>query len=132
MFEPTHSHRTWGFRFFPTDAAVIGVLATAAIVLHHAENPLWWILIVVGGHFFLFCNIIRVRRMFELLWAGLFIANIAAWLWFAELRWTGVLCVQLPITAGLVFAEFCSARYHGVLARRTNPRLNEYLEGRIP
>jgi hypothetical protein len=132
MFEPSLNQRTWGFRFFPTDAAVLGVLAVAAIVLRQIDNPLWWILIVVVGHFFLFCNIVRIRRSFELLWGGLFIANIAACLWFGKLGSTGVLCVQLPITAGLVFTEFRSARYHGVLARRTNPRLNDYLEGRIP
>lgn len=132
MFEPAHRPRTWGFRFFATDAVVIGVLAAAAIVLHQIENPLSWILIVVAGHFFLFCNIVRIRRTFEVVWAGLFISNIAAWLWFAELSWIRVLCVQLPITACLIFAETRSARYHGVLAPRTNPRLNDYLAGKIP
>jgi hypothetical protein len=132
MFERTHNARSWGFRFFATDAVVIGVLAAAAIALRRIENPLWWILIVVAGHFFLFCNIVRIRRRLEFIWAGLFIANIGVWLWFGELGWLGVLCVQLPITLCLVLIELRSGRYHGVLARRTNPRLNDYLEGKIP
>jgi len=132
MFERARTARSWGFRFFATDAVVIGVLAAAAIVLRQIENPLWWILIVVAGHFFLFCNIVRIRRRFEMIWAGLFVANIGAWLWFGELGWIGVLCVQLPITLCLVVLELRSGRYHGVFARRANPRLNDYLEGKIP
>jgi hypothetical protein len=132
MFERTQGTRTWGFRFFAIDAVVIGVLAATAMALRQIENPLWWLVILVAGHFFLFCNIIRIRRRFELIWAGLFIANIGVWLWFGELGWIGVLCVQLPITVCLVFLELRSARYHGVLARRTNPRLNDYLQGKIP
>jgi hypothetical protein len=132
MFERTQRTRTWGFRFFAIDAVVIGALAAAAMALRQIENPLWWLVILVAGHFFLFCNIIRIRRRFELIWAGLFIANIGVWLWLGELGWIGVLCVQLPITVFLVFLELRSARYHGVLARRTNPRLNDYLQGKIP
>lgn len=86
MFESTHRPRTWGFRFFATDAGVIGVLAVGAIVLHRIENPLWWILIVVAGHFFLFCNIVSTRRSFELVWAGLFAVNTVGWLWYGTMN----------------------------------------------
>jgi hypothetical protein len=132
MFEQARNARSWGFRFYATDAVVIGVLGAAAIALRQIENPLWWILIVVAAHFFLFCNIVRIRRRFEMIWAGLFIANIGVWLWLGELGWIGVLSVQLPITLCLVLLELRSGRYHGVLARRANPRLNDYLEGKIP
>lgn len=132
MFERARNERSWGFRFFGTDAVVLAVLAAAAIALRQIENPLWWILIVVAGHFFLFCNIVRIRPRFELIWAGLFIANIGVWLWLGELGWIGVLGVQLPITLCLVLIELRSDHYHGVLARRTNSRLDDYLEGKIP
>jgi len=131
MFEPKNRPRTWGFRFFASDAVVIAIMAGAAIALRQAKEPLWWILVIVGGHFFLFCNIIRIRRSFEIAWAALFITNISVWTWFENLSCAGVLSIQLPITAVLVIAEIRSARYHGAFASRANPRLNDYLEGKI-
>jgi len=133
MFEPKHKPRTWGFRFFATDAVAIGAFGMAAFVLHRIEQPLWWMLVIVAGHFFLFCNVVRARRSFEVAWAGLFLVNSAVWLWTGDdLDWLRVILIQLPITAGLVIAELRSDRYHGVFARRTNPRLDDYLKGRIP
>jgi hypothetical protein len=132
MFEPKHKPRTWGFRFFATDAVVIGVLAAAAIGLQRTENPLWWMLIVVAVHFFLFCNVFRVRRSFETVWAALFLANSALWLWLENLNWLYLLAIQLTITFCVIVAELRSHRYHGVFATRANPRLNDYLEGSIP
>jgi len=38
---------------------------------------------------------------------------------------------QLPITVALVIADIRAPGYHGVLAKRLNPRLNDYLEGRF-
>jgi hypothetical protein len=132
MFEPTKKARTSGFRFFPSDAVVIVSVALAAIPLRRIENPLWWILAIVLGHFFLFCNVFRIRRWFEMAWALIFFINIASWLLVGELIWKNVLICQLPLTAGLLFAELQSRRYHGIFARWINPRLKDYLEGRIP
>ncbi|CAK0748261.1 hypothetical protein CCP3SC1_1760005 [Gammaproteobacteria bacterium] len=36
----------------------------------------WWAGLLIGlvlGHFFLFCNVFRVTRQTELIWAGAFI-----------------------------------------------------------
>ena len=131
MFKSISRPRSWGFRFFASDAALIGVFGAAAVVLQRLENPLWWLLIVVAGHFFLFCNVFRLRRSYELSWSAAFLLNAAVWLWFGLLEWPRVLAVQLPITVGLLIAELRSDRYHGILARRLNHRLNDYLEGRI-
>jgi hypothetical protein len=130
MCEQTFRIRTWGFRFFLTDAFVIGALATALIALKRSENPMWWLLAVVGAHFFLFCNVIRMRRGFELTWSGGFLLNAGAWLWLEKLTIANFLACQLPLTAVLLIAEVRSPRYHGVLARQLNPALDEYLKGR--
>jgi hypothetical protein len=132
MFEPKHKARTWGFRFSLTDALAILAFIIAAGALWRSGNLLWWMLVIAASHFFLFCNVFRIVRSRELLWAGLFIVNVGAWAWLDLLTWPRVLLCQIPITVGLIFADMRSPGYHGVFAGRINPRLNDYLEGRFP
>jgi hypothetical protein len=119
--------RTWGFRFSATDAVVVVLAGAAMVVLKRMETPLWWVLGMVFGHFFLFCNVFRIRRSFELMWSVLFILNMGVWMWRLDLSGARVLLWQLPITLALVGVEMRSWRYHGIFARRLNRRLDEYL-----
>lgn len=130
MFKSQPRKRTWGFRFLRQDILSIGAFTVVAVVLWRRENPLWWLLAIAAGHFFLFCNVFRIIRWRELIWASLFIFNIGTWLWFEKLTWAHVLACQLPITIYLIIAEIRAPGYHGIFARRLNPRLNDYLEGR--
>ena len=132
MCEPSCKARTWGFRFSLMDAIAIGVFLSAASGLWYLGSPLWWLLLIATGHFFLFCNVFRIVRRRELIWAGLFVLNVGVWAWLDRLTWTGVLFCQLPITVVLIVADIRAAGYHGVFAKRLNPQLNEYLEGRLP
>jgi hypothetical protein len=86
----------------------------------------------VGGHFFLFCNVFRVVRRRELIWAGLYVVNAGFWLALNRLDWFNVLACQLPISAGVIAWELKASRYHGIFADRLNLQLSDYLEGRIP
>jgi hypothetical protein len=129
---PQFKTRTWGFQFSRTDALAIAVIMAAALVLWRMGSPLWWILVLSAGHFFLFCNVFRIVRRRELIWAGLFILNIGVWAWLDKLTLIRVVLCQLPITAGLIIADMREPMYHGVCARRLNRRLDEYLEGRNP
>jgi len=132
MFEPNHNSRTWGFRFSLADAVAIFAFMSAAGVFWRLGNLLWWMLLIVAGHFFLFCNVFRIVRNREWAWAGLFILNVGVWTWLELLTWPCVLLCQLPITVGIVVADMRSPGYHGVFASWLNPRLNDYLEGRFP
>jgi cell division protein FtsW (lipid II flippase) len=137
LFEPRSmsnsppKKRTWGFRFTPSDAVAIVVFISVAAVFQHSGSPLWWMLLIAAGHFFLFCNVFRIIRRRELIWAGLFILNIGLWLWFGELTWSCILACQLPVTVVLIFADMRSPGYHGIFAKQLNPQLNDYLEGRL-
>src|SRR5688572_5938331 len=101
MFEPTHKARAWGYQFSLTDGLAICVFLGAAGVLWQRGNPLWWLLLIAAGHFFLFCNVFRIIRRRELIWAGLFVLNVCVWAWFDRLSCLGVLLCQLPITVAL-------------------------------
>lgn len=124
--------RTWGLRFSIADAFALIVFAISAFLLNKAGSEFWWLLLIAAGHFFLFCNIFRIIRRLELIWAGLFILNVATWICLQRLSWLRVLLCQLPVTFVVLVAALKAARYHGIFAKRLNPQLNLYLEGRIP
>jgi hypothetical protein len=132
MSEIKHHARTWGFRFSLTDALAVLAFMSAAAVLWRLGSVFWWILVIAAGHFFLFCNVFRIIRRRELIWAGLFILNVGVWTALGLLTWPRVLLCQLPITISLVLADMRSRGYHGVFANRLNPLLNDYLEDRLP
>ena len=69
--------RTWGFRFSATDAIALLILGAAILGLYRVGSNLWWLVAIVAGHFFLFCNIFRVVRRRELIWSALFVLNVA-------------------------------------------------------
>ena len=72
--------RTCGFRFSLVDGAAIVVCAAATHTAWPALGPLSLVLPYVLGHFFLFCNVFRVRRPPELIWAGVFVLNFGVWM----------------------------------------------------
>ena len=72
-----------------------------------------------------------MRRNYELIWAAVFVLNVAGWSFADAFSWLYVLAVQSPITLTVITLEFRSARYHGIWARRVNPKLDDYLQGEI-
>ena len=102
-----------GFRFSGTDAIAILVGIGATALLWRPAGQLALLPLVVLGHFFLFCNIFRIRRAGELTWAGCFIVNVGAWVMAGHFTWGRVLLAQIPLTLLLVVSELFSPRYHG-------------------
>jgi hypothetical protein len=123
--------RTWGFRFSVADAAALAAFGALAAGLHRLDSGLAWVVAVAAVHFFLFCNVFRVARRRELIWAALFIMNVGLWLWLGRLDWFNVLACQLPVSVVVIAWEIRTTRYHGIFADRLNPTLTDYLEGRI-
>lgn len=106
-----------GFRFSLTDAVVLIACAIAAILLWKPLTYLSVLLLYVIGHFFLFCNVFRVRRNYEYLWGVIFVVNMAVWLLLKPEGFYWGLLAQLPVTVGVVIAEMRSGRYHGIGCR---------------
>lgn len=129
---PAARPRTWGFRFFVIDSVALLAFGTVTAGLRRLDSSLWWLVATVAVHFFLFCNVFRVVRRRELLWAIVFILNVGLWLSLGRLDWFLVVSCQLPVSVGIIAWEIKTARYHGILAHRLNPRLDDYLAGRIP
>ena len=115
-----------GFRFSPRDAVVVVVCTLATAWLWGRVGSLSFVLFVVLVHFFLFCNVFRVRMRYELIWASSFVLNASAWQLMDALGWQSVLGTQIPITLLVIGAELRSPSYHGIGHRwihsRSGPR----------
>ena len=110
-----------GFRFWPQDAAVIAIGTLATVWLWEQVGSVSLLLPGVLLHFFLFCNVFRVRTRFELIWAVSFVLNAAAWQIADELSWQRLLGSQLVITVLVIGAELRSPSYHGIGHRWIRP-----------
>lgn len=106
-----------GFRFSVVDGLFLLLCAGATLLLRERLGTFVWIIAAAAGHFFLFCNVFRVRRSYELVWSAVFLANVTAWTWAGRFSWWGVLGVQLPVTALVIVLEIRSPRYHGIFSR---------------
>ena len=108
----------------------VGVLVVTAIVcggLATTDAPLiaGGIAFVVG-HFFLFCNIFRIRRGPELIWAALFTGLAAATILAETPGWPITFTVSLLATVVLIAIEMRHPSYHGIAWQRVNPDLPRY------
>ena len=113
--------RQVGFRFGWQDGVAIGLAAGATWIGWGSLGSGALLVPLTLGHFFLFCNVFRLRRSYELYWTVVFLLNVGVWLFRGELPWLAILAIQTPVTLALIFIEMKSPRYHGVFWDRLNP-----------
>ena len=121
--------RTYGFQLSRKDAAVILLCAGGTWLAWPRLGELAILFPMVLGHFFLFCNVFRVFRKYEYVWASVLILNVCAWMVLKHFDWLGVLSAQTPLTIALILLQMRSPWYHGVGARFINKHLDVYLRG---
>ncbi|MBL9182708.1 MAG: hypothetical protein JNN17_11240 [Verrucomicrobiaceae bacterium] len=125
---PARSH---GFRMSALDGVVLLLGTILTIWLRNEAFPLWWIVPMALGHFFLFCNVFLVWRRLELVWAAVFVILISGHLACGHTDWLSPLMMQMPVTLIVLWLQIRSPWYHGIFARQINPRLDDFLTGRI-
>lgn len=107
------------------------MLAAAYVTAGDLAAVMFWpgiAILFVVGHFFLFCNVVRMSRPSELIWAGLFIAMMTSTMLAGAPSWPMTLALSFATTIVLVALEVRKPSYHGVFWRRLNPRLPEWWE----
>ena len=62
-----------GFRLSKTDIVVLIIGSIATIIFYSIMPDFSFIVLFVVLHFFLFCNVVRISRIPELIWASSFI-----------------------------------------------------------
>lgn len=120
-----------GFRLSVLDVFVLVFGATAAIVL---STSVWWwgfVTAFVLAHFFLFCNVVRMARPLEFVWASIFVAQAGATVAIDAPGWLVTALVSLAVTVVVVMAEVRKPSYHGVGWQRINPGLPMWWEAHL-
>ncbi len=119
-----------GFRLSVVDVTVLiaGAGLTMALM-----KPLGWsalAVLFVVLHFFLFCNVFRISRPPELIWAGVFVALAFPTILYGVPGWLPTVVICLGLSAGLIIRETRKPSYHGIGWQRLNPGLREWWEKR--
>ena len=126
IMQPENRSRV-GFRYSLIDGIVLVLGAWLTWYLRQSDFALWWIVPTVLGHFFLFCNVFLVWRRWELVWAALFLVNVAVHLTLGYFGWRQPLLLQLPVTLVVIVRQLRSCHYRGIFAKKINPHLFESL-----
>jgi hypothetical protein len=116
-----NSSRAWwnwrppaGFRFAWTDGIAIIACALTTRIAWPYLGDLSLLFPFVLAHFFLFCNVFRIRRSLELFWSAAFLIVCVIWLRTGHFTLAHVFWTQLPISLLVIAIGFCQRDYHGV------------------
>lgn len=117
-----------GFRLSVIDALIIIIAITAALYLFKTYELIFFIIIFVTTHFFLFCNVIRMSRSFEFCWAFVFVILTAISIKTNLLPLYIAFSLSFALTVVLVLLEIKKPSYHGVFWRQLNPNLEVWFK----
>ena len=117
-----------GFRLSLVDIAVLLVGTIVAVALSFVLPWLAFVIAFVVGHFFLFCNIVRMARPLELIWAGVFVMLAGATVILESPGWLVTACASLVVTSVVVIIQARKPSYHGAGWQWINPGLPAWWE----
>jgi hypothetical protein len=119
-----------GFRISALGCAVLLIGAVGSILAAGVEGSLGIAVAFTVGHFFLFCNVIRMARPYELIWAAIFVALAASTLLLQSPVWNPTFVLSSIATCILVTVQMRHPSYHGIFWNRINPGLREWWQQR--
>jgi hypothetical protein len=114
-----------GFRLSATDVVILIIGTGAAAYVFTIDRWFGVAIAFIVLHFFFFCNILRMSRLLELIWAGAF-AGLAFATFAFGLPWPGVFGIATGLTALFAGLHAKHPSYHGVGWKKLNPRLPEW------
>ena len=112
-----------GFRISARDLAVL--VAGLCGTLYFGMIT-WYAGFIIGFpvvQFFLFCNVFRIDRKLELLWATVFVILVITTVKFGVPGWPLTILLSLIMTKYVIFREMKSPNYHGIGWQKINPQL---------
>lgn len=119
-----------GFRLSLFDVLILCAGLIGTVVL---GAQIWWAGMMVGFvvlHFFFFCNVFRISRAPELIWASAFIALAGATILTEFPGWIATVTIALFLSSFLIWRETKREDYHGICWERWNPMLEDWWQVR--
>jgi len=117
-----------GFRLSLFDLVVLIAEMIRAFVV---GAQVWWAGLVIGfvvGHFFLFCNVFRIARKPELIWAAVFTVPTGSTVLTGMPGWIATFALSFLVAVVLIYLETNKPDYHGIGWQSINPGLREWWE----
>lgn len=125
------AHFRPGFRLSVFDGVILLAGLIGGLVV---GRQAWWAGATVGFvvlHFFLFCNVFRIPRVPELIWATVFVLLAGSTILFEVPGWGMAFGLSLVCSAALIWRATKRQDYHGLLWERWNPGLREWWEEQV-
>jgi hypothetical protein len=120
-----------GFRLSVVDVIVLVAGSVGVCLLWPTERDLAFIIAFVVGHFFLFCNVFRVARPLELVWAAWLIFLTAGTLTAGTPSWPISIVATLAATVLVIALQMRQPSYHGIGWQWINPHLRTWWDSRF-
>ncbi len=117
-----------GFRLSTLDILILVVSAVAAISLWGVSSKFSTVIVFVVLHFFYFCNITRMSRVPELIWAAGFVLIVGLGVHNDILSLSLAFLICLSLTCLLTILEIRKPSYHGLFWSKLNPNLQQWFE----
>lgn len=117
-----------GFRLSVIDISFIGIGLISSFFLRQTSPELSYVVLFVVGQFFVFCNIVRMSRKSELIWAVCFTVLCSVSLAYDFITLRIVFAMSCSITILLIALELRKPSYHGVFWSKINPKLKIWFE----
>jgi hypothetical protein len=108
------------------DVMVLVIGISFFLVLIKTYPPISFVIAFTTGHFFLFCNVFRIARPLEFLWAGIFIALSGCTIFCGFPNWPITIAISLCVTTAVIVCEMKKPSYHGFGWQQINPELKNW------
>jgi len=115
-----------GFRLSIVDVGVLLIGIPTIVWLSRDVPVVAFVVAFALGHFFLFCNVFRISRPPELIWAGVFTGLASATISSGTPGWAITIALSLAVTVAVVLVEMRKPSYHGVGWKKINPGLIDW------
>jgi len=112
-----------GFRISVRDVIVLVLGAAAAWWVARIDMSLRFAVLFTVGHFFLFCNVVRMARRLELIWTAIFLVLASCAQLLGTPTWNQTFAICFLVTCVLVTLHVRSPSYHGLGWKKLNPKL---------
>ncbi len=115
-----------GFRLSLLDVIVLILGCVLAYYLREINVNMSCIVLFVVGHFFYFCNVVRMSRIPELIWASCFVLLCGVSQYYHAVTIDKIFVFSLVITVILTYKEMRKPFYHGIFWSKINPNLEDW------